>query len=105
MTSPVIVYITTSDYQEAKKIGEEIVKLRLAACANILGNVESLYWWKGDLEKAKERILILKTTKNKVEEIKKQVKKLHSYENPCVIAIPIIEGSEEYLDWIKKEVE
>lgn len=100
----VLIYITTSDAEEAKRIGRRILKERLAACANILEKVQSLYWWKGKLEESGEALLLLKSKKNKVKEIITMVKKLHSYENPAILALPILEGSEEYLQWIEGEI-
>jgi periplasmic divalent cation tolerance protein len=100
----VLVYITTSTREEAEQIGEAIVKERLAACANVYEKISSIYWWKGNLEKDNEAVLLLKTKKDKVNKIMQKVKELHSYENPCIIAIPIIDGSKEYLDWIDREV-
>lgn len=98
-----IVYITTSDKREAEKIGETLVQERLAACANILPGMSSIYWWKGNLERSDETVLLLKTIQENTEAIIKRVKELHSYENPCVIVLPIQKGSQEYLDWIKEE--
>ncbi|MFQ5974760.1 MAG: divalent-cation tolerance protein CutA, partial [Candidatus Hydrothermarchaeales archaeon] len=84
-------------------IGETIVRERLAACANIIPNMSSVYWWKGELEKADETVLLLKSTEENTEAITRRVKELHSYENPCVIVLPILKGSREYLKWIKDE--
>ncbi len=100
----VLIYITTSDAEEAKRIGRRILKERLAACANILEKVQSVYWWNGKLEESGEALLLLKSKKNKVKEIIAMVKKLHSYENPAILALPILEGSEEYLQWIEGEI-
>ena len=100
----VLIYITASDAEEAKQIGRRIVKERLAACANVVEKVHSLYWWKGKLEESGEALLLLKSRKEKVKDIVAMVKKLHSYENPAVVALPILEGSEEYLKWIEGEV-
>ncbi|MCL2157275.1 MAG: divalent-cation tolerance protein CutA [Methanobrevibacter sp.] len=99
-----IVYITTSNEKEALKIGTYIVKERLAACSNIISNMKSVYWWEGNLENDEEAILILKTVEEKVDEIIIKVKEIHSYENPCIIAIPIIKASNSYLNWLKGEI-
>lgn len=100
----VLVYITTSNSKEAKRIGEEVVKKRLAACANIIESISSIYMWKKKLQKDREAVLILKTKKEKVGRIISAVKKIHSYENPAIFALPILQGSREYLKWIGSEV-
>jgi len=99
----VSIHITSSDQEEAEKIGETVVKERLAACANIVPNIRSVYWWNDTLEKSDETLLILKTTEENTETIIRRIKELHSYENPCIVALPIIKGSIEYLKWIKEE--
>ncbi|MFQ6105819.1 MAG: divalent-cation tolerance protein CutA [Candidatus Hydrothermarchaeaceae archaeon] len=96
----VLVYITTSDAKEAEHIGENIVKQKLAACANIIKDISSIYWWKGKLEKEGEALLLLKTSEKNVEKVIDAVRKMHSYENPAVVAIPILKGSKDYLSWI-----
>lgn len=100
----VLIYITTSGAEEARRIGKRMVKERLAACANVIEKVHSLYWWKGKLEESSEAVLLLKTKKDKIKKIIAMVKKLHSYENPAIVAFPILEGSEEYLKWIEGEI-
>lgn len=98
-----LIYVTTSDEKEAMSIGEIIVKERLAACANIVSDMKSIYWWEGNLEKDNESILILKTIDENVLALIDRVKEVHSYDNPCIIAIPISNGSDSYLKWIKNE--
>jgi len=99
-----LVYITTSGEEESKKIGRIIVEERLAGCINIISTIESLYWWKGEIEEDKESILIVKTKVSNIENIIKRVKEIHSYKNPAILAIPIIEGSNEYLDYLDVEI-
>ena len=99
-----LVYITTSGEEESKKIGRTVVEERLAGCVNIISAIESLYWWKGEIEEDKESILIAKTKVSNVENIIKRVKEIHSYENPAILAIPIINGSKEYLDYLDAEI-
>lgn len=101
------VYITTKNRQEATQIGRIIVEEKLAACANILDGMESIYQWKGNIETGKECILILKTTYSNVSKLTKRVKELHSYEVPCVISLNIAEqeGNPEYLNWIRNSVQ
>ncbi len=99
-----LVYITTSGEEESKRIGRTIVEERLAGCVNIISAIESLYWWKGEIEEDNESILIAKTKVSNVENIIKRVKEIHSYENPAILAIPIIEGSKDYLDYLDGEI-
>ena len=99
-----LVYITTSGAEESKKIGRIIVEERLAGCVNIISTIESLYWWKGEIEEDKESVLIAKTKVSNIENIIKRVKEIHSYENPAILAIPIIEGSRDYLDYLDDEI-
>ena len=99
-----LVYITTSGEDESKKIGRMVVEERLAGCINIIPTIESFYWWKGEIEEDNESILIAKTKVSNVENIIKRVKEIHSYENPAILAIPIINGSKEYLDYLDAEI-
>lgn len=88
---------------QAKLIARSVVEKRLAACVNILRcPVESHYRWKGRVEKARELLIIIKTTERKLGALEREVKRLHSYEVPEFIAIPIVAGSKAYLDWINE---
>lgn len=98
------VYITTKNKQEAQKIGEELVRMQLAACVNIIENVESIYRWNGKLHKTPEIVLIAKTKESAVSKLIEKVKSLHSYENPAIVVWSIVDGNKEFLDWIGKEV-
>ncbi|BAZ39324.1 divalent-cation tolerance protein CutA [Calothrix sp. NIES-4101] len=100
---PVFVYVTCKDRAEAIQVGKALVETRLAACANVIDGMDSIYWWKGKLEVAKEAILILKSRRDLVEELTKKVKLEHSYEVPCVVALPITGGNQDYLDWLTGE--
>ncbi len=97
------IYVTCESTQQAKAIGKEVVKKRLAACANIFPAMESIYWWNGKLEEGLETVLILKTTSELAERLIAAVKRLHSYEVPCVIALPVEKGNPDYLRWIAEE--
>lgn len=101
--SAMFVYITTKDAAEAGRIGRALVEERLAACANILENMRSIYRWEGKIVEDSEAVLVAKTTKNRVAELTERVKALHSYTLPCVIALPIEAGNAPYLEWIAKE--
>ncbi|MDP6155327.1 MAG: divalent-cation tolerance protein CutA [Candidatus Thermoplasmatota archaeon] len=99
----VILYSTTADEAEAKRIGGALVREKLAACVNILPKMRSIYRWKGNVEEADECVMIAKTTKDHADAATKLIRKLHSYELPCVIVISIIDGLDEYLEWIIEE--
>ncbi len=98
-----IVYITAGDMDEARKIGRKLVEGHLAACANIFP-ITSIFRWKGKIDEANEFGIIVKTKTEKVKEIEKRVKELHSYEVPCVVSFRIYEGSSDYLKWIEDSV-
>jgi periplasmic divalent cation tolerance protein len=100
----IMVFITTRDAEEAEKIGKTLVKRRLAACVNIVPEVKSHFWWKDKLDAAKESLLLVKTKQSLLPDIVKSVKKSHSYSVPEIIALPIVGGSQDYLDWIDSEV-
>ena len=97
------IYITCKDKKQALVIGGALVKERLAACANIIDGVDSIYWWNNRVQNAKEAVLICKTRTSLVPSLIKKVKKIHSYTCPCIVSLPITSGSKEYLAWIKKE--
>jgi len=99
---PIIVLITAKNTKEAARIANKLVAEKLIACANIINGVKSIFWWEGKVDKADEVLLILKSKKSCFAKIVKTVKKLHSYEVPEIIALPIIDGSKDYLDWVRK---
>ena len=98
-----MVYITTSSEEEAEIIGRNLVSKRLAACVNIFSKMKSIYHWEGKIETADEVVLIAKTKKPLVNELIENVKTLHSYECPCIVAVPIVDGNEQFLRWIRNE--
>lgn len=100
-----LVYITTSSKEESKNIANKLVEEKLAACINIISSIESIYLWKGKIEEDKESLLIAKTKVNNIDMIIKRVKEIHSYETPAILAIPIIEGSKDYLNYLDSELE
>jgi periplasmic divalent cation tolerance protein len=100
----VVVLITAGSNEEATRIGQRLLEERLAACVNTTGGVESKFWWQGKLDEAREAALIVKTKAGLLPDIIKSVKKVHSYEVPEIIALPIVGGSREYLDWIDSMV-
>ncbi len=96
----VVVIVTTASKQEAEKIAQHALNERLIACANIIGPVSSLFHWSGKLEKAEEYMIFMKSRKDLFSKLAESVKVLHSYEVPEVIALPIVDGSKAYLDWL-----
>lgn len=99
----VLVYVTASDQAEARHIGQALLRERLVACINLLGPVESHYWWKGKLETGHEWLLLAKTRATLGTAVIKRVKTLHSYTTPCVVALPLQKGNQDFLKWIAAE--
>ncbi len=100
-----IVLVTCGTLAEGRRIARSAVSKRLAACVNIiLSPVESFYTWKGNLEKAREYLLVIKTTEKRLAKLEKEVKQLHSYKVPEFIALPILGGSKDYLAWLGESV-
>ena len=100
MTDKKLVLTTCSSLEEARKIGRELVKRRLAACVNIVPQIESVYRWQGKIETATEFLLFIKTTAGAFDELRNALSELHSYDLPECIAINIEDGSAEYLKWL-----
>jgi periplasmic divalent cation tolerance protein len=98
-----LIYVTAPSDEEARKIAGTVVAERLAACANIIPGVTSLYWWQGRVQEDSEVTIILKTRDDRVDRLTERVKDLHSYECPCVVALPIAEGNPAFIDWIVAE--
>jgi len=99
-----IIYITAGDMAEARKIGRMLIEERLSACVNIFP-ITSIFRWKGKVDEANEFGIFVKTRSEKVKEIEKKVKEIHSYEVPCVVSFNIDDGSADYLKWIDESVE
>jgi periplasmic divalent cation tolerance protein len=99
------IYMTASSKAEAQKIGKALVDSRLAACVNILDNMQSIYRWEEKIQEDSEVVLIAKTTETLVPRLIDKVKSLHSYDCPCIVSLPVLGGYPPFLDWIKTEVE
>jgi periplasmic divalent cation tolerance protein len=95
-----LVYCTVSKHEEAKSIAHAILKKKLAACCNIVHSVSSIYCWKGEIEESDESLMIIKTTQKKYEQLEKEIKMIHSYAVPEIIATKLQTGSSAYIDWI-----
>ena len=99
------IYMTASSKAEAQKIGRALVESRLAACVNILDNMQSIYRWEEKIQEDSEVVLIAKTTETLVPRLIDKVKSLHTYDCPCIVSLPVLDGYPPFLDWIKTEVE
>jgi len=97
------VYATAGDAAEALRIGRAVVEERLAACANIIDGMRSVYRWEGVVQEAGEAVLILKTTDDRLGALIARVKDLHSYDCPCIEALPVVAGNQGFLDWVANE--
>ena len=97
------IYVTAKDDAEAKAVARTVVEERLAACANLLGGTESIYWWDGKICEDTEVAFVLKTSAARKVELIDRVKELHSYETPCIVCLPIADGNPDFLDWIREE--
>jgi len=99
-----IVFITATDAEEATLISKVLLNQRKAACVSIIPRANSQYWWQGKIEESTESLLIVKTRQSLLASLIEVVHEVHSYENPEVLALPVVGGSPEYLDWLDKEL-
>ena len=97
----IIVLVTTASKDEAEKIIQHLLDEKLIACANIIGPVHSFFRWSGKVEKAEECLVLMKSRRDLFEKLAEAVKAMHSYEVPEILAVPIVEGSKAYLDWLE----
>jgi periplasmic divalent cation tolerance protein len=104
MTDKRLVLTTCGSVEEARRIANALVEGQLAACVNIVPQIESVYRWEGKVETANEWLLVIKTTSTVFERLRKALTELHSYELPECIALDIADGSKPYLDWISASV-
>ena len=100
----VVLFITTADEEEARLISRVLLEQKKAACVNIVPGVSSLFWWQGNIDSAQESLLVVKTRAMLVDDIVQLVKQLHSNDVPEIIALPIVGGSKDYLEWVDREV-
>ncbi len=101
----IVIFITAPNEDEAARIARALVEARLAACANIVRNIRSVYTWQGNIQDDSEVLMIVKTQKDLFNAVSGKVKELHSYDVPEIIALPIIDGSPDYLNWLKESTE
>lgn len=96
----VFLYVTASNVEEAARLAEIVVAERLAACANVLGTVQSIYWWNDAVQKSAEAVLVLKSSDERAPELIQRLRELHSYDTPCIVTLPITGGIPEFLSWV-----
>ena len=103
-SAAVVIFVTASSDKEASRIGRTLVRERLAACVTSLRGVKSEYRWKGKLERATEVLLMIKTMRRTLTRLTKRVRELHSYEVPEILALPVLGGNADYLQWLRESV-
>jgi periplasmic divalent cation tolerance protein len=103
-TDAIVVLMTAANREEAGRLAEMLVRQRLAACVQILPEIESVYRWQGQIERQNEVLVIAKTTKSKFDELEREVRAIHSYETPEIVAVPLADGSPPYLEWLHSTV-
>lgn len=102
-TQTLFVYVTAPNQEIAKKIAHVLVGERLVGCANIIPGIESWFQWEGKMQIEQEFAIIMKTTEANLDAVNKRIFEMHSYQNPCVVALPIVGGNPTFIDWIKSE--
>ncbi len=96
----IVVLMTAANGEEAARLADMLIGAHLAACVQILPEMESVYRWQGKIERQPEVLLIAKTARSRFEELEREVRALHSYETPEIVALPIVAGSTPYLEWL-----
>ncbi len=104
MTDKIVVLSTCKSAEEAAQIARALVEKKLAACVSVMPAVRSFYRWKGAVEDEQESLLVIKSSRGLFDQLRVEIEKLHSYELPEVIALPIVDGSEGYLEWLEREL-
>jgi periplasmic divalent cation tolerance protein len=104
MTDKIVIFSTCSSAEEAGRIARRLVEARLAACVTAVPGAQSTYHWKGAVEQSEEWLLVIKSNRDLFVQLKTQLQELHSYEVPEVIAVPIVDGAESYLNWMDREM-
>lgn len=99
-SEPIVVLMTAPSSEEAARLAEVLVSQKLAACVQILPGMQSIYVWKGEVRRESEVLILAKTTRNNFAELERRVREIHSYETPEIVALPIIMGSDAYLEWL-----
>jgi len=104
MNEFIVVYVTVGSSEEGDRLSRVLVEERLAACVNRIGPVLSTYRWQGQIEQSREELLLIKTRRDLFESLKKRIQELHSYAVPEIVAVPISEGNDAYLNWLDEQL-
>lgn len=104
MTDKVLTYTTCSDVRKAEKLANHLLQNRIAACISVVPGVKSFYRWQGKVEADTEVLLMIKTSRGLITEVRRVIEKLHDYDLPELIVVPIIDGSPDYLVWLEREL-
>jgi periplasmic divalent cation tolerance protein len=104
MTDKIVVLSTCGSPEEAQRLARALVEKRLAACVSVISGVRSVYHWKDAIEEEEEVLLVIKTSRPLLEDLRSEIERLHSYEVPEVIAMQVVDGSERYLAWLDREL-
>jgi len=104
MSDAIVVFMTAGSVDEARRIGDYLVESHLAACVQILPEVESIYRWQGEVQREQEVLMLAKTSREQFEELEKSVRAIHSYETPEIVAVPMAAISEPYRSWLNDNV-
>jgi len=104
MTDKIVVFSTCGSREEAEKLARHLLEARLAACVNVIMQIQSFYWWQGKIEDSQEWLLIIKTARDLFDKVRAVLETAHSYELPEVLALPIVDGSPNYLAWLDREL-
>ena len=104
MTNKIVVYSTCSNPKEAEQLARRLVEQRLAACVNVIPRIKSFYRWKGKVERGAELLLVIKTSRELFPRLRAELERQHSYEIPELVALPIVDGAPNYLNWMDGEL-
>lgn len=104
MTDYIQVFTTVGSMEEARTVAGAIVEQRLAACVQVVGPIQSTYWWQGQMQTDEEYLCLMKTSRNVYHTLEMAIKEVHSYETPEILAMPVTEGNQDYLFWLRGEL-
>jgi periplasmic divalent cation tolerance protein len=104
MTDKIVVFSTCSNPEDAARIARKLIDERLAACVNVSPGMRSYYRWKGAIEESEECLLIIKTSRDLFDRLRLELEKAHTYEVPEVVAVPVVDGAPNYLNWMEAEL-
>jgi periplasmic divalent cation tolerance protein len=104
MSDPIVVFMTAASIGEARRIADQLVETRLAACVQLISEMESVYRWQGEIQREKEVLMLAKTTADRFSQLEEAVREMHRYETPEIVAVPMSEVSEPYRAWLIESV-